>query len=33
MMPKYPRRMHGGNLWAKIEILEDALSPLFKKNI
>lgn len=30
-MSKYPRNMHGGNLWAKIEILEDALSPLFKK--
>ncbi len=29
-MPKYPRNMHGGNLWAKIEILENALSPLFK---
>lgn len=29
MMPKYPRNMHGGDLWAKIEILEDALSPLF----
>lgn len=29
-MPKYPRNMHGGDLWAKIEILADVLSPLFK---
>jgi len=28
-MLKYPRKMHGGELWAKIEILENVLSPLF----
>ncbi len=30
-MPKYSRKMHGGELWAKIEVLENALAPLFKK--
>ncbi len=30
MQIKYPRKMHGGVLWAKIEILENVLSPLFK---
>jgi len=29
-MLKYPRNMHGGELWAKIEVLENVLSPLFK---
>ncbi len=28
-MSKYPRNMHGGELWAKIEILENVSSPLF----
>lgn len=28
-MIKYPRRMHGGELWAKIEILENVYTPLF----
>lgn len=28
---RYSRKMHGGELWAKIEVLEDVLSPLFKK--
>lgn len=28
-MLKYPRNMHGGELWAKIEVLENAFSPLF----
>lgn len=32
-MSRYPRKMHGGELWAKIEILENVLSPLFKKQI
>lgn len=30
-MLKYPRTMHGGELWAKIEVLENVLAPLFKK--
>lgn len=29
-MLKYPRNMHGGELWAKIEVLENVLSPLFE---
>lgn len=29
-MLKYPRKMHGGELWAKIEVLENVLSPLFE---
>jgi hypothetical protein len=29
MMTRYPRNMHGGELWAKIEVLENVLSPLF----
>lgn len=28
-MLKYPRTMHGGELWAKIEVLENVLAPLF----
>lgn len=28
-MFKYPRNMHGGELWAKIEVLENDLAPLF----
>ena len=30
-MLKYPRKMHGGELWAKIEVLENVSSPLFEK--
>ncbi len=30
-MLKYPRTMHGGELWAKIEVLENVSSPLFRK--
>lgn len=30
-MLKYSRKMHGGELWAKIEVLENAVSPLFMK--
>ena len=30
-MPKYSRKMHGGELWAKIEVLENVLTPLFRK--
>ena len=30
-MIKYPRKMHGGELWAKIEVLENVFTPLFKK--
>lgn len=30
-MSKYPRNMHGGELWAKIEVLENVLTPLFLK--
>ena len=29
MSLRYPREMHGGELWAKIEVLENDLSPLF----
>ena len=29
-MLRYPRKMHGGVLWAKIEILENVFSPLFE---
>lgn len=33
-MLRYSRKMHGGELWAKIEVLENVLSPLFKnKNL
>ncbi len=28
-MNRYPRKMHGGVLWAKIEILENVFTPLF----
>jgi len=28
-MLKYPRKMHGAELWAKIEVLENVLTPLF----
>jgi len=28
-MERYPRDMHGGDPWAKIEILENIYSPLF----
>ena len=27
-MPKYSRKMHGGELWAKIEVIENVWSPL-----
>ncbi len=30
-MLKYSRKMHGGELWAKIEVLENVFAPLFKK--
>ena len=30
-MPRYARKMHGGELWAKIEVLENVFAPLFKK--
>ncbi len=29
-MIKYPRKMHGGELWAKIEVLANVLPPLYK---
>lgn len=29
-MLKYSRRMHGGELWAKIEVLENVITPLLK---
>ena len=29
-MLKYPRKMHGGELWAKIEVLENVVTPLLK---
>ncbi len=29
-MLKYPRSMHGGELWAKIEVLENVLTPLLE---
>lgn len=29
-MLKYPRNMHGGELWAKIEVLENVQTPLLK---
>lgn len=29
-MLKYPRKMHGGELWAKIEVLENVITPLLK---
>ncbi len=29
-MPRYTRKMHGGELWAKIEVLENVVSPLFE---
>lgn len=29
-LEKYSRRMHGGELWAKIEVLENVSAPLFK---
>lgn len=28
-MLKYSRKMHGGELWAKIEVLENVFTPLF----
>lgn len=27
-MLKYPRSMHGGELWAKIEVFENVITPL-----
>lgn len=32
-MIKYPRKMHGGELWAKIEVLENVYTPLLKNLI
>lgn len=29
-MPRYDRKMHGGELWATIEVLENVVSPLFE---
>lgn len=29
-MQSFPRRMHGGEIWAKIEVLEGDFTPLFK---
>ena len=29
-MLKYPRNVYGGELWAKIEVLADVITPLFK---
>ncbi len=29
-MLKYDRKMHGRELWAKIEVLENVQTPLFK---
>ncbi len=29
-MLKYPRKLHGGELWAKIEVLENVVAPLLK---
>lgn len=29
-MIKYSRKMHGGELWAKIEVLENVLAPLLQ---
>ena len=29
-MLKYSRKMHGGELWAKIEVLENVITPLLK---
>lgn len=29
-MLKYSRKMHGGELWAKIEVLENVIIPLLK---
>ena len=31
IMLKYPITMHGGELWAKIEVLENVSTPLFIK--
>lgn len=31
-MPKYSRNMHGGELWAKIEVLENVITSLLKNN-
>ncbi len=30
-MLRYCRKMHGGEIWAKIEVLENVFAPLFKK--
>ena len=30
-MLRYPKTMHGGELWAKIEVLENVFAPLFRK--
>lgn len=29
-MLEYPRNMHGGELWAKIEVLKNVIAPLLK---
>ncbi len=30
MIIKYPKNMHGGELWAKIEVLENVVTPLLQ---
>lgn len=30
LMLKYSRKMHSGELWAKIEVLENVIAPLLK---
>ena len=32
-MVRYARKMHGGELWAKIEVLANVYTPLFKRHI
>lgn len=32
-MVRYSRKMHGGELWAIIEVLENVFTPLFLSNI
>ena len=31
-MLRYSRKMHGGELWAKIEVIENVFTPLLKIN-
>ena len=32
-MLKYQRNIHGGELWAKIEVLENVVAPLLKNKM